>query len=374
MSIYMLMPGIPGSTTAQGYNQWIPLYSANCGVGRIINTVPGRTIDRIRSTAIGTEMEITKPLDQSSPLLFSQVCGGPALPEVKIDVCRTTSDGLISYWQYVLSNVLVSEYRLFCDEDGVIYELITLNYTNIEVSFIPYDSSNQPESPLRAAASVGCQPSLETHIRRQIQAKTPEGFNLFVATVYSEGAGVHNVAAWQAIGSVIMNRINTGVWWRRKTSNEVIKHTGFDGYYNVNKVDWDHLKFFDAAYLKAHPNLMRGPAGHQQFLKAWATLNKDQKINHQEAMTFKETTLLQEMSYSLRGIYNGHTITKANYYYSPRTMSHGKQPSFLSGLKDPEQYKVVVPGVREHDFKFYYIPTAVERAAGEKAEEEKKKK
>ena len=62
MAIYMFIPGISGSTTAQGYNQWIPLSSIDCGVGRAINTVPGRVTDRIRSTAIGTEMEIIKSL------------------------------------------------------------------------------------------------------------------------------------------------------------------------------------------------------------------------------------------------------------------------------------------------------------------------
>ncbi|MBS0351438.1 MAG: type VI secretion system tube protein Hcp [Proteobacteria bacterium] len=44
-------------------------------------------------------MEITKPLDQSSPLLFSQVCEGPVIPEVKIDGCRAATDGLVTYLQ-----------------------------------------------------------------------------------------------------------------------------------------------------------------------------------------------------------------------------------------------------------------------------------
>ena len=42
--------------------------------------------------------------------------------------------------------------------------------------------------------------------------------------------------------------------------------------------------------------------------------------------------------------------------------------SFLSHLKNPEQYKVVVPGVLEHDFKFYFIPAHVERAQGKSHE------
>lgn len=75
--------------------------------------------------------------------------------------------------------------------------------------------------------------------------------------------------------------------------------------------------------------------------------------------------LLGKMRRSLHDIYNGQTTTKANYYYSPGSM-HGKQPSFLSHLKDPEQYKVAVSEVQEHEFKFYFIPASVERSARKK--------
>ncbi|MBS0351629.1 MAG: type VI secretion system tube protein Hcp [Proteobacteria bacterium] len=355
MPIYMFMPGIPGSTTAQGYNQWIPLSSVDCGVGRIIDTAPGRVVDRIRSTPLGTEMEITKPLDQSSPLLFSQVCGGPAISEVKIDVCRATTDGLVSYWQYVLSNVLLSEYCAFCDTDNGHLEFITLNYTDIEISFILYDDYDTPTSAVRAQAAVGCQPSQATHIRRPIQAKTLEGFNLFIATVYGEAGGVQigNQAAWQAVGSVIMNRIHSGIWHRYATSDDIIKHTGFNAYANPSVINWNHVNF-NNKHIK----------NHQQFFRAWAALH-GQSINHHNAMTRQEQNTLTQMKKALQNIYDGQSITKANYYYSPRSM-HGKQPSFLSHLKNPEQYKVPIPGISEHDFKFYYIPPQIERAAGKK--------
>ena len=209
--MYMLMSRIPGSTTAKGYEQWIPLFSLNYGVGRKIETVPGRVSDRVHSDALGTEMEIIKPVDQSSPLLFSQVCGGSAIPEVKIDMCHSSTDGFVMYLQYILSNVLVSGYHLHVDADGH-YESVTLNYTDVEMSLIPQDTSSQPESPIRIRMQVGCWPSLATHIQRKIQAKTAEGFNLFVATVYGEAAGVHHAyeAAWRAVGSVIINRIHSG--------------------------------------------------------------------------------------------------------------------------------------------------------------------
>lgn len=352
----MFIPSVAGSTTAQGYNQWIPLSSIDCSVGRMINITSGRVTDRIRSTALSTEMEITKRMDQSSPLLFSQVCGGPAISEVKIDVCRAATNGLVTYLQYVLSNVFLSEYSAFCDTENGHLELITLNFTDIEISFILYDSSDEPISAVRAQVTAGCQPSQATQTRRKIQARTPDGFNLFVATVYGEAAGVHHhgTAAWQAVGSVIINRIHSGIWHRYHTPDDIIKHTGFDAYLNTRSIDWDHVNFNNHHI-----------GNHQQFLKAWATLHHDQKINHHNAMTTPERTLLRKMELALSNVYNGHPITNANYYYSPRAM-YGKQPSFLTSLENPEQYKVSIPGVQEHDFKFYYIPAKVERTARKK--------
>ncbi|MBS0351036.1 MAG: type VI secretion system tube protein Hcp [Proteobacteria bacterium] len=131
MTMYMLMPKIPGSTTAKGYEQWIPLFSLSCGVGRKIETAPGKVNDRIHSDALGTEMEILKLIDQSSPLLFSEACGGPAIQEIKIDMCHSSTDGLSMYLQYILSNVLISGYHAHIDTVNGAYELVTLNYLKI---------------------------------------------------------------------------------------------------------------------------------------------------------------------------------------------------------------------------------------------------
>lgn len=352
--MYILMPRIPGSTTAKGYEQWIPLFSLSCGTGRKIETAPGRVNDRIYSDALGIEMEIIKPIDQSSPLLFNEVCGGPAIPEVKIDLCHSSTDGFVMYMQYILSNVIVSGYHAHINETHGSYELITLNYTDVEMSLIPQDVSGQPESPVRACAQVGCRANSATYIRKKILAKTPEGFYLLVATVYGETAGVQHGsrAAWKAVGSVIMNRIHKGTWHHYLTSDQIIEHTGFDAFTDPKKIDWNHVNF-------NNHHIRR----HQQFLKAWAALNQ-QKINNQEAMTKGEITILNNMKVTLENIYNGQTITPANYYYSPRSM-HGKVPSFLAPLKNPEQYRVFIPGIHEYDFKFYAIPAKVERSAGE---------
>ena len=179
-----------------------------------------------------------------------------------------------------------------------------------------------PASTARTQAAVGCQPNLATHLRRQIQTKTPQGLNLFVATVYGETAGVHqgSQTAWRAVASVIINRIHSGIWYRYLTSDDIIKHTGFDAFVDPKNINWNHVNFNS-----------RHVRNHQQFLKAWATLN-NQKINNHDAMTKGEVALLNNMRTALTDIYNGQTITQANYYYSPRSM-HGKTPSFLVTFK-----------------------------------------
>ncbi|MBS0351722.1 MAG: hypothetical protein JSR33_11170, partial [Proteobacteria bacterium] len=200
----------------------------------------------------------------------------------------------------------------------------------------------------------GCQPSLATHVRRQIQARTPEGFRLFVATIYGEMAGVHRSPelAWKAAGSVIMNRVHTGIWHRYKTTDEIIAHTGFDAYANPDKINWNHVNL--------HSSFMKH---HQQFLKAWATLHQ-QKMNSHLAMNPDERKLLDHMRLTLEDIYyKNKTITTANYYYSPRGM-HGKTPSFLIGIDKPEQYQVKIAGLNEKDITLYDIPSKIERKAG----------
>ena len=65
MAIYLYIPGIPGSTSAKGYEQWIPILAMDWGAGRVIETASGNVADRICSNTSGVEMEIIKQMDQS---------------------------------------------------------------------------------------------------------------------------------------------------------------------------------------------------------------------------------------------------------------------------------------------------------------------
>lgn len=335
----------------------------NWGVERIIETPSGNVIDRIRSNSSGIEMEIIKPMDQVSPLLFAHVWGGKAIPEVQIHACYASVDSFIPYLQCTLSNVMVSEYSAHVDAESAL-ELIALNYTDIENSYTEYDSQGLPDSSNRAQGQIGSKPSLFASTRKQIQARTKEGFELFVAVVYGEMAGARGSPekAWEAVGSVIINRVGTNVWHRHHTVEYIIENTGFDEYVDPKRIkNWNNNKhFFDT------PPVLK----HEQFIKAWAYFHS-QKINNAPALNLTEQDVLIRMKTLLEPIYyKRKTVTKANYYYSPKGM-HGKTTSFLVNLVNPEQYRVYLAGLNDNELKLYNIPAKAERRANHKVVKKK---
>ncbi len=158
MAIYMKIGGIDGDVTAKGHEKWIALQSLDFNVKRLLSTDPGRIADREGTRPSISEISITKKMDKSSPLLFSEACVGKAKSEMKIDICQTDSS-LTPYAQLTLNNVIVSGYQLDASnaeqhstsaENQTPHEKITLSFDKIELRYTPYDSQHQAQSPIPA--------------------------------------------------------------------------------------------------------------------------------------------------------------------------------------------------------------------------------
>lgn len=154
MTTYMKMDKIQGDVTAKGHEKWIEIYDLNFSVKRHINTEPGRIADREGTRPSISEITITKKIDRSSPLIFSESCVGKATPSVQIDICQT-DDSLNPYTQLTLNNVIVSGYELSSlQQEQAIQqnpmERISLSFDKIELKYTPYGSDNKPQSPIPA--------------------------------------------------------------------------------------------------------------------------------------------------------------------------------------------------------------------------------
>lgn len=162
MTIYMKIDGIDGDISSQGFEKWINVISFDFEVKRKLNTQPGRIMDREGTRPSISEFSLTKKMDKTSPLLFSEACTGSAKPQVKL-VVTTTNDKLTTYMEYTLSNVIISAYTvsenplITTDAEGLVdshydypTETLSLNFDKIEMKYTPFDEKHKAQSPIPA--------------------------------------------------------------------------------------------------------------------------------------------------------------------------------------------------------------------------------
>ena len=147
MAIYMKFPGATGNVTAKGHEGWIGLETFDMETNRSIHTTPGRINDRDATRPHFSEISIIKRIDSASPAFFHAVTVGKAVNDVEIHVCATSNE-LSPILKYKLSNVIVSHRGIqILKHIGPMVKL-RLNFTAIEETVIPWDSSNQEKSPM----------------------------------------------------------------------------------------------------------------------------------------------------------------------------------------------------------------------------------
>jgi len=151
-NIYMKIPNIQGSTTEKTHSGWIELKSMDFGTHRNISVQPGSVSDRENYILRISDFSVTKILDQSSPELFEASCVGASNGTVIIQACRTSPNGFDDYLQYTLSDAIISHYDIngfsSDSESDEPVETVRLNFTKIEMKYVPRDSSNRSGSPV----------------------------------------------------------------------------------------------------------------------------------------------------------------------------------------------------------------------------------
>ncbi len=147
MSIFMQIKGVKGNVTTKGYEGWIQLRSFDNGVKRNITSQVGRVTDREGAKPSFQEIEVTKNIDLSTPALYQDACEGTSIPVVEIHVCSTGAE-LSPYAKYKLNNVVISRYNEVVLGEEHPFEIIGLNFTKIEKTYISRDSQNKPQSPV----------------------------------------------------------------------------------------------------------------------------------------------------------------------------------------------------------------------------------
>ena len=142
MPIFFYMDGVPGDATQAGYQGWMDIQSMTWNVSRNVNTLAGVAANREASEPSISEVTLTKVSDSSTTSLFQQACTGTAGKTAKIDLVTTGNAG-VKYLEYTLGS-----------SGDRPTESISLNFTQMDVTYIPFDQNNQAQSPMRASYNV----------------------------------------------------------------------------------------------------------------------------------------------------------------------------------------------------------------------------
>lgn len=149
MPIYLQIDGIQGDATQEQHRKWMDIEAIHWNVARNLNTVAGKAANREATEPTISEIVLTKVSDSSSTKLFQEAVSGTQGKRAVIHLVSTGSPGE-TYIEYALTNTLIANYSIDSSGDRPL-ETIRLNFTKIEVKYIPYDDNNRPQSPMIAS-------------------------------------------------------------------------------------------------------------------------------------------------------------------------------------------------------------------------------
>lgn len=149
MPVFLKYGKIKGDVDADGHKDWINLLSVSMGTGRHL-TQPGASgRNREAGKATVSEVSCMKELDEASVHLFQESVKGLAV-DAQLHFCTVQADKLQTYYEVTLKECMLSSFSQSTQGDGRPVENFSINYTDIEHKFIPYDTKGGGGAPVSA--------------------------------------------------------------------------------------------------------------------------------------------------------------------------------------------------------------------------------
>ena len=128
---YLKIEGIPGESTAAGYEDQIEVVSFSHGVQQEVSitasSAGGATVGRSNHH----DFSITKETDKATPVLLQRCCQGTHIPAVTLTLVRAGGEKKVPFMVYTMTNVLISSVS-YGASDSMPVETVTFNYGKID--------------------------------------------------------------------------------------------------------------------------------------------------------------------------------------------------------------------------------------------------
>ena len=136
VSSFMLVPGIKGESKDVKHKDWIDLISIS------------ETLDQVTKKKTACEVQVTKFLDSSGPLLWAAAVTGQIFPDVQIEVQRTSAPQQIVYQIRMINAVVTS---VSTSTNGTFpIDTVTLLANSAILTYTPLNPDGSAASPVTA--------------------------------------------------------------------------------------------------------------------------------------------------------------------------------------------------------------------------------
>lgn len=138
---YLKIGGIDGEARDRDHADWIDVDSFSWSVERPASDATDAS--RFRGAAGFGDLQISKPVDKSTPKLMEAISSGRVFPELEFDLTRGVGGGPHVYLQWELKNVQVTSYSLqgSTSADDPPMESVALNFEEIKVTYTEHDET-----------------------------------------------------------------------------------------------------------------------------------------------------------------------------------------------------------------------------------------
>ena len=153
MTIYLKIDNVPGEVITKGYEKSIEVSAFSWGMQRVTPNGMGMVKPCVSVSAL----EISKPVDKSSPVFMTNAVSGMVFPKAKVSFVKSSGDfGLEEFMTLDLTNVVVTgvqESGSGGDDRPV--ENVSLKFAGATFTYKPQDAKGGAGTPVTSTFKAG---------------------------------------------------------------------------------------------------------------------------------------------------------------------------------------------------------------------------
>ena len=153
MSIYLKIDNIPGEVITKGFEKSIEVYAYSWGMQRAAQVGAGMMKPCVQVSAL----ELSKPVDKSSPLFLTNAVSGMVFPKAKVSFVK--SGGEFAPQEFMtldLTNVTITGVQeAGSNGDDRPVENVSLKFSGATVTYKPQDEKGGAGTPVTSTFKAG---------------------------------------------------------------------------------------------------------------------------------------------------------------------------------------------------------------------------